>query len=521
MAISAPVAFSFRNSLSILFKRRRMILLVFGVALTAVAVGVVLTQPMYQATATVMVKLGRENVLSAQRLTDAQPPIFIEQQEVINSELKILQSRSLVEKVVQEIGPETLYPKLRKKPRVERAWLDAIGSALRGLQGSTSTLLATEEGDRAIFNAAVIAFQDHLAVEAVKKSNIILVRFKHEDPVMAAAAVNRLAESYLELHVEVHRRNHSTEFFGQQSEFLQSKIAKTEQTIMDLKKTTNITSLKDQQSQLLRQHGDLRSDLNQSLSQEVQIGRRIRELRQQLAATPATIPQRVEEEVNNQLINTLQGRLVELELREKDLLNKYKEDSRLVVNVREEIAVVRQKLADQEKRLYGRSMTGINPAYQRIQEDLLKSETDLRAVQAKISKLKEQLEDYQRELDKISPVEMELDRLAQQLEVERNNYRLYLSKFEESRISSAMDSEKITNVSLVERAQPALRPSSPSKLLLFAAGTIMSLLASIGLAVFIDCVSDHVERPEDLERILDVPVLTSIPDFQRPLDPTG
>lgn len=362
------------------------------------------------------------------------------------------------------------------------------------------------------------AFLDNLKLEAVKKSNIILVRFSHEDPAIAALAVNRLADSYLERHVEVHKRSNSSEFFMQQAEFLKSKIAQTEQAIMALKKESSIISLRDQQSQLLRQHGELRADLNQSLSLEAQIGRRMRELRQQLAATPATIPQRTEEEVNNQLINTLQARLVELELREKELLNKYREDSRLVVNVREEIAVVRRKLNEQENRLYGRSMTGINPAHQRIQEDLLKSEADLRAVQAKIQKLKEQIADLQQELDRFNPIEVELDRLAEQLEVDRKNHRLYLTKYEESRISSAMDSEKITNVSLVERAKPPLQPSSTNRLVVFLAGAAVALLVSLGAAVFLELLSDHIERPEDLERILGMPVLTSIPDFSRTVD---
>lgn len=105
---------SLRTVLSMLFKRKIQILVVFGAALLTVGVGSLMKRPVYEATATIMVKLGRDNVLSAQRVNENQPPIYIEQQEIINSEIKILQGRSLVEKVVQEIGPETLYRELRQ-----------------------------------------------------------------------------------------------------------------------------------------------------------------------------------------------------------------------------------------------------------------------------------------------------------------------------------------------------------------------------------------------------------------------
>ena len=45
--------------------------------------------------------------------------------------------------------------------------------------------------------------------------------------------------------------------------------------------------------------------------------------------------------------------------------------------------------------------------------------------------------------------------------IDRQSYRLYLTKFEESRISDAMDTEKIANVKLIEPAQLPLKPVSP------------------------------------------------------------
>ena len=73
---------------------------------------------------------------------------------------------------------------------------------------------------------------------------------------------------------------------------------------------------------------------------------RISQLRQQLAATSRTIPLDEEIDHNPLGINTLEARLVELELKEQELLSKYTEQSRLVRNVRDEIRMVRKKLTE-------------------------------------------------------------------------------------------------------------------------------------------------------------------------------
>ena len=57
---------------------------------------------------------------------------------------------------------------------------------------------------------------------------------------------------------------------------------------------------------------------------------------------------------------------MELELKEKELLNKYTEQSRLVQNVKDEIAMVRKKLDTQEEKRYGKSSSGMNTTYQRL-----------------------------------------------------------------------------------------------------------------------------------------------------------
>jgi capsular polysaccharide biosynthesis protein len=99
--------------------------------------------------------------------------------------------------------------------------------------------------------------------------------------------------------------------------------------------------------------------------------------------------------------------------------------------------------------------------------------------------------------------------------VNRENYRLYLTKVEESRISDAMDSEKITSVSLIGPARPPSKPVSPKVMLNILIGIFLGIFTSLSLAVFREYLDDRIEKIEDVEKELQLPVLASIPIFKK------
>jgi chromosome segregation ATPase len=129
-------------------------------------------------------------------------------------------------------------------------------------------------------------------------------------------------------------------------------------------KRNSLTSPDEEQKILLQQVADLRKTYNQTLSQEAEAESRAQELRRQLADTPESIALDQEIDNNRSVIDTLQVRLVDLEAKEKELLGKFSEQSFLVQNVRDQIRMVRNKLAEQGSRRNVRSRSGINPVHQ-------------------------------------------------------------------------------------------------------------------------------------------------------------
>jgi len=109
---------------------------------------------------------------------------------------------------------------------------------------------------------------------------------------------------------------------------------------------------------------------------------------------------------------------------------------------------------------------------------------------------------------------MDFSRLRDEVEVDRENYRLYLTKFEEARISNAMDTEQIANVSIIESARPPLKPTSPKIMLNMVLAAFVGGFGGLGLALLSEYMDDTFDRAEDVESNLHVPVLASIPNLE-------
>ena len=503
---------SLRDILHVIFKRKIQMLVFFTVTICTVAVGTLMMQPTYEATAKIMVKIGREDVYvpNLPGGGSSTPIMRFDYEERVNSEIEILKSKFLAQKVVETLGPTVIYEGLENtEPGLLKG---LIKSLLRGLLRSQGTGTEVSPAEK-----AAVMFQKDLTVEAVRKSSVVNASFKHSDPRLAAKVTNTLASLYLDRHLAVHKSPQSYEFFEQQTETAQNNMKQADAAMLAFKREHNISSLDEQRLLLLRNDAERRTALGLTLSQEAETRERLRKLRDQVAATPNSITLGEEIDLTPQAmaVGSLEARLVELELKEKELLSKYTDQSRLVREVRDAILMVRKRLAEHENRQYGRTRTGPNPLRQALDQEVLRNEAELRALTAKRASLKEQLVENQSALEKLNETEMEFSRLQQQVDAYRQNYRLYLTKFEESRISEAMDAERIANVSVIEPAATPLKPVSPKIFLNMVLAVFLGAVGALGLAFFSEYMDDRLEKTEDVEEYLALPVLASIPELRK------
>ena len=205
-----------------------------------------------------------------------------------------------------------------------------------------------------------------------------------------------------------------------------------------------------------------------------------------------------------------QSRLLALEINQQELLRKYTENNRLVVENRKQIQLVKNFLAEQESDIVKKVLTG-NVVYQDTQRDLGKTEADLSAQRAKYATLRVQLGQLDGEIQALDLREKEMQNLKRELTTNEKNFQVYDEKMEEARITDDMNKLKLANISVIQPAQVPVAPIKPKKGLNILLGIVFGALSGIGYALFSERNSQGLVSPEIAEKRLNLQVLATIP----------
>ncbi len=479
---------SLRDILTVVFKYHHIVLFIFFTVVSTVTVISLLMPKVYEATSKVMVKVGRENVYmpTSPTMRENQPVLFdYSREERINSEVEILRGRNLIEKVISDLGVKKIYPDIDKKPLISNPFSRDAESV---------------EKENLLFMNAVLVFMDNLRIEALRKSDIIDIRFQHNDPMIAAQVVNKLITEFLELHLNVYKKTHGYDFFDKQVSILKTKLQESEDEYSAFCRENEITSLDEQKSLLLQTISALEADLARTRTEIGGNEGKMEALRGNAALDIRESNMGEETELNPQTISAIKTRLNELRLEEENLLGRFTEKSIPVVNIRKEIAKAQKLLKTEEETYHDKAITSITHNLNALRKrELIQSA---------------QLKTYQLELNRIKGLEIRLRDLQRKVTLNEDTYQLYVKNMEEARLSQAMDTQKIANISVVEPALPPIEPIKPKVLLNIALSIVLGGLTGILAALYREYILHSFNNREEVQKHLDLPVLASIPEFE-------
>ena len=181
---------------------------------------------------------------------------------MINTEIEILGSRDLKEKILTQIGIEKFYPGLVKKKLTDTA------------------LLAT----------AVSEFDKNLSIIGSKESNIIRIKFRHENPKLTAETVNQLVELFHEKHLTTFRNPKTVSFLEGMAAKFSNLLSETEKKTEIFKKEHGAFSNEKQEDVLLHHRGDFDRLLKETQSEAIGLRERLQSLQEQMKTMSETAP---------------------------------------------------------------------------------------------------------------------------------------------------------------------------------------------------------------------------------------
>jgi uncharacterized protein involved in exopolysaccharide biosynthesis len=417
-------------------------------------------------------------------IVSSQPPSAMDftrpdiTEEEVNSEVELLRDEDLLKQVVEMAG---LVP--ANTANAERT--AAIEHAARKLARG-------------------------LAVEALKKSNLIQVSYKDTSPERAACILSALSTLYVRRHTILQRPRGEIQFFDQQTSEYEKRLHQSEAELVRFTRARGVASAALERDIALQKLGEADAAYRQIDQDRVETERRIASLREQLKSFPSRSVTLKRWADNPQVLEKMKTRLLELLLKRSELLSRYEPSYRLVQEVEQEIAETRASIAAEALTPVRDETTDKDPNYEWARMEMEKAQVQwdgLRARQSDASTQVATLRAFAQQMQSDSVDQQDLMRTAK---AEEDNYLLYLRKREEARIGDALDERRILNVAIVEPPEaPALPAHSVFLYFLLAFG--LATVFSVGLAFTMEYFDPTIRTPDEAHGLLEVPVLAWLP----------
>jgi uncharacterized protein involved in exopolysaccharide biosynthesis len=405
-------------------------------------------------------------------------------EEQLNSEIALIRSHDVLRQAVLACG-------LQNRP-----------SLLDELMGRTSE---DQKIERAVDRLAA-----RLEISVMKMSDVIVVSYRSSDPQLAARVLQSLGVAYMREHALVHRPPGGYAFFHQQTIQAHGKLEETQQELVDFTHSQGIAAADVELKEALQQVTDVEAAQAQTQAEIADTHRRLTNMDTRFRSLPSREMTQLRVSDNGLLLQQLKPTLLSLELKRTELLTKFQPDYPAVQEVDEQIEQAKQAIADAEKKPLQDKTTDRDPSYEMMRQDLMKTDAELAGLEARSTVLAKQLSDWQGKVQWLQKEGIAQQNLLLNEKQAEDNYNLYLHKEEEARISDALDKRGILNVTI---AQAPIVPALPSHSApwYFVIGSLLGLVGGIGAAVLADKLDPTLRTPEEVEWMLNAPLLAALP----------
>jgi len=445
--------------------------------------------PVYRSTATLLIEKDQKKVVSIEQVYNLDDT----GKDYIVTQIELLRSRSLVERVVKELdlmnNPD--FNSYLKKPEKSAMgdFLSKFKSYFVGAKKKPVRL-----SDEKLLVAVVNKVRGMVGVSQLGKTRIVKVSVEFTDPVVATDIANLLASGYIESNMEsrVSMNRVASKWINSQLSVLKGKLEESEIQLQKYREQENLVDLNgistisgDELSVLSLRQIDARRERVSAEGKYLQVKRIKSNDWKEYLDLPSIL--------SDKLVGNLKLESGTAKIKYDSLAERYGSKHPRLISARSEYESALHNLKEQVLLL----VSGISKDYQlavaaeKYIDDLIKENNErIQDIKRKEFKFME----YQREVD---------TNLAL--------YDTFLTRLKETKVTS--DLEEV-NARIVDKAIVPSVPFKPKKLLLVVlAGIGFSALVSV-ILVLIELNRNVLKKPEDVESKLSVPLIGSVPKLE-------
>ena len=467
-----------RELWQVIVKRRWAIIIFTLIVVTAVVTATYLMTPIYRASLTL--QIDREDIKVVKTGEVAPEESGWSGMDYYQTQYELLKSRSLALRVVNQLGLADL-PSPPPSPLAElKAWL---AGWLPKISEAKAPEKPVSESDR--IEGAVGGFLGGLTVEPVRNSRLVKLYYNSPDPQRAAAILNTLVKNYINMNME--RRfdasTYARNFLQERLQQVKAKLEDSERQLVEFARKEQIISVDDKQNTVSQNLTATNTALAEAEKKRIAAEANYRQVM-------GARGQGLSQILDSKIIQTLKETKAKLEAQYQENLSLYKPAYPTMVQLRSQISQI-DALINQEVNNIRAAVTASYEAA-RSEEALLRN----------------RLEQLKQDVLSLQDRSIQLNILRREVDTNRQLYDGLLQRFKEVGVAAGIGTN---NISVVDEAKVPRWPYKPNLQLNALLALVLGLLGGVGLAFLFEHLDDTFRRPEELEKLLGLPVLGVIP----------
>lgn len=465
--------------LGVLRERRAVVIGALALAAVGFCAWLWRTPRVYEATATVVVDAAPPRVLGQEvrDVVDVGPGHYLLMQDYIQTQRRILTSHSLARATIKRL-------RLDSDP--------AFWSGLERPLGKHGSFTADDMAG---------AFQRSITVEALPRTELMTVSFRHRVPAQAKRAVDGLVDAFIEHNVE--QRDRTTQeaslWLADEADELRKRLSASELALYEFRRKNELlsVSLEDRINGQSQRIDKLSAALTDARLRWAARAAEAEQLAKMTAIDPGSLilpPSAPGADVLEQLKKSL----FDEEAKLTDLKAKYQEVHPSVRHQEEKVAMVRRALRSE------------------IAEQLRAARSRTDEAGAEEKQIAAQLEEAKQEGLRVARLGLDYKKLQRENEQLSRQYSLVANRTKETELSSKI---KENNLHVLDYAAMPDAPRSPRRLLGALVAFVLGLVGGLLLAVLLELLDRTVKTQQDVETRLSVPLLGVVPSARRGASP--
>lgn len=348
---------------------------------------------------------------------------------------------------------------------------------------------------------ALTEFKRSLAVTPVKKTWLIDVTYKSDDPQLTRTVLDTLLHVYLEKHLSLQRPAGTFQFFSDQADLARQELEAAQQRIEEFTRSHNVVAAGTEKQNTLDKLSEFEAMRVQATTALAESDRRLAALTSELSQTPAQRTSQIRTADDAQVMRDVKSRILELDAKRTELLQKFTPEYRGVVEIDRQLTQARAALGEAQKSPIREETVADNPTRQWIETELARTKTENEALRARTRSLASAVSQYRSSAEVLGVRDVEQQDLERAVKAAETKYLLYVQKREEARISDALDKDRIANVVVAETPSVDFKPERKPSVAMLPLLLGGALMLSFAFALAIDAFAFPMRRVFAVQRL--------------------